>query len=142
MHAIGGHDHVIGEGAVGIEADGLALGTHVVVAGAAIQALAADLDRRLADDVIADLAVRDAFADLGDDAGELVARNARRLHDEVDVVMIDMQVAAADARDLDLHFYPSRRRRRFRDVDDVHMPFAAGKFGQTLHCCTLLFLKK
>ena len=74
-----GHDHVLGEGAVAVDAEDLRLLAHVRLAGAAVEADAAG-DVALGRDVVARRDVADVAPDLDDGAGELVAERERRLN--------------------------------------------------------------
>src|SRR6185436_3772287 len=95
------HFHELREGAVLVQAVDLRADADVAVAGTALRALAAD-DVHLRGDVVADgdaLAVG-ALADLLDEAAELVAVNARRLHGVLDrrIPVVDVLVGPADGR--------------------------------------------
>ena len=98
-----GDDDVLGEGAVGVDADDLHVLADVRLAGAALQALAAG-DVHLGGDEVAFLHAGDIFADGLDGAAELVAGNERGMNAALRplVPLIDVQVGAANGRDFDL----------------------------------------
>ena len=103
LHDVGGrHRDVFGEGAVAVDADDLSAVAEVGVAGAALEAVAAD-DVAFGGDQVAhgeEAAGRRLRAELGDLASELVARSttggrSRRLRPAIPLP--DVQVGAADA---------------------------------------------
>ncbi len=104
--------HEFGEGAVLVQAVDLRADADVPVAGAALRTLAAD-DVHLRRDIVADVQrpfVRalGAFADLLDEAAELMSVDARRRDGLLDrrIPVIDVLVRAADRSggDADQHF--------------------------------------
>ena len=93
-----GHDHVLGEGAVAVNADATAVDAEVTSAGTAVAAPAADQVALGADDV-ADVHIEDADPHLRHLADELVAEDQRR-RDRLlrpRVPGLDVQVGATDA---------------------------------------------
>src|SRR5205807_5627094 len=78
QHVGGGHDDVLGEGAVPIHPDDPGVAADVAVAGAALEAVPAH-DVSLGGHQLADFQLRDVVAHLHDFARELVAHHHRRL---------------------------------------------------------------
>ena len=128
--------HVLGEGAVGVDADDLHVLADVRFAGAALQALAAG-HVHLGGNEVAFLHAGDFIAERRHLAAELMPGNQRRMNAVLRpaVPVVNVQVGAADRRDLhldqhvgapeggNLYFANLRARRRFR----LH---------HRQHCCT------
>ena len=122
-----GNDHVLGEGAVGIDADDFHVLADVRFAGAALQALAAS-HVHLGGDKVAFFHAGDFIAESRDFAAEFVAGNQRRVNAVLRpaIPVVDVQVGAADGRDFhfdqdvvaseggNLYFADLRARRGFR----------------------------
>ncbi len=98
-----GNDDVLGEGAVGVDADDLHVLADVRLAGAALQALAAG-HVHLGGDEVARLHAGHFVAHGFDGAAELVAGNERRMNAALRplVPLVNVQVGAADGGHLDL----------------------------------------
>ena len=126
----GADDALLGEPALlPVEPDEAELAADVVAADRAGGALAADVVG-LDGDPVAHRDVRDAVADLGDDAGELVAHHHRHLlagqrvrralrRDEDRALEVLVQVGAADAAPLDVDLDLPGADLRLRDVVDA-----------------------
>ena len=100
---VSGNDHVLGEGAVGVDADDLHMLADVRFADAALQALAAS-HVHLGGNEITFFDAGDLIAHGFDVAAELVAGNERGMNAALRplVPLINVQVGAADGGDLDL----------------------------------------
>ena len=98
-----GNDDVFGEGAVGVDADDLHVLADVRFAGAALQALAAG-HVHLGGNEVAFLHAGDFVAERRHFSAEFVPGNERRMNAVLRpaVPVVDVQVGAADGRDLHL----------------------------------------
>ena len=104
-----GNDNVLGERAVGVDADDLHVLADVRLADAALQTLAAG-HVHLGGNEVAFLHAGDFIADSFHDAAEFVARNQRRMNAALRplVPLVDVQVGAADGGHLDLDQHVGR----------------------------------
>src|ERR1035441_6100749 len=116
-----GNDHVLGEGAVGVDADDLHMLADVRLADAALQALAAR-HVHFGGDEVARLDAGDFVAHGFDRAAELVAGNQRWMNAALRplVPLVNVEVGAADGRHLDLDQYVGQAELRLGNFADFY----------------------
>ncbi len=114
-----GNDDVLGEGAVGVDADDLHVLADVRLADTALQALAAR-DVHFSGDEVAFLDAGHFVADGLDRAAEFVTGNQGRMNAALRplVPLINMQIGAADGRRLDFDQHIGRAILRYRNFAD------------------------
>ena len=126
------HRHVLCHGAVDQVAVALAVRAHVVGAGQAVAALAADEGCRLHRHALADRPAGHILAHVDDGAGPLMPQDHRALDRPALVLVPEMDVAAAHADRAHLHQHLIRADRGFSDFLHRHI---AG-LPPVLHDCT------